>query len=181
VIIDADGYAECAWQDALRPIGEGTWDHESFESWWSRVGDQLSNLHPKIAEQWVHRHWRYSPYNYLPLERLKWRQEEWGIDAIRSDVFVRPAFGFDNPEHDFKHFNTKDFENVAPYKFLNSIGTWDYPIVVIETPCGVRSREEIHRVPYCLIEGHLRRRFLLAWRHGGARLRGRHSVFVLSL
>jgi hypothetical protein len=101
-----------------------------------------------------------------------------GIATVRN-LFVRPNFAFNNPEEDFAFFHTKRFENGEPWKSLNSTGTWNYPIVVMYTPDGVLSKGKREEVSFCLIEGHQRRRFLLAW-HERARLAERHSVFVLT-
>jgi hypothetical protein len=101
----------------------------------------INNLHPMIAEQWIYRHWKHSPYCYLPIERLRWRQEEWDVATVRN-VFVRPDFGFDNPEQDFAIFHTKQFEKAEPHKSLNLIGTWNYPIVVMHTPDGILPKEK---------------------------------------
>jgi hypothetical protein len=178
-IIDSDLDHDLRWDRRLEPAGVGTLEVESFELWWPRAKRLIDNLHPLIAEQWVHRHWKLSPYCYLPIERLKWREEHWNVASI-SQVWVRPSFGFDNPERDFAHFHSARFENVQPYKSLNSTGTWDFPIVVIETPAGIRSNGKIIKAAFCLIEGHQRRRFLMAW-HGRAPVADNHSVFVLTL
>jgi hypothetical protein len=37
MIIDAENLeCECVWDEALKPIGEGTWEKEPFSSWWER-------------------------------------------------------------------------------------------------------------------------------------------------
>ncbi|MCY1083745.1 hypothetical protein [Archangium lansingense] len=58
-------------------------------------------------------------------------------------------------------------------------GTWDYPIVVLETPSGIRRREGPARGDrFLLIEGHQRTRYLNVLAHRGVRT-GPHQVFVL--
>lgn len=69
-----------AWSAALKPIGYGDHWPEDFRPWWAWHREQLSNLHPQIAEQWVYRHWANSPFKFLPLNRLTWRQEQWNTE-----------------------------------------------------------------------------------------------------
>ncbi len=61
MLIDAENLELfCAWDDALRPIGESTSHKEPFDIWWKRCGQRLNHLHPMIAEQWIYRHWTHS-------------------------------------------------------------------------------------------------------------------------
>lgn len=92
----SDREYECAWSPQLRPIGEGTFDRETFDQWWRKAKPFIPHLHPQIAEQWIYKHWTNSPYCYLPLQNLEWRCEEWKTEAIFKEIFVRPSFG---PNH----------------------------------------------------------------------------------
>jgi hypothetical protein len=186
LIIDVDVEGrddfECAWDPWLSPFGGGNFHEESFDTWWSRCRHQLNGLHPMIAEQWIYRHWNQSPFRDLPLAQLAWRQESWRVEDIFNDVFVRPCYIRDfadlDLEGDFKQNHRKTCE---PFKSLNTTGTWDFPIVVIHTPDGVRANfKHLPEVRFCLIEGHRRFRFLIAW-EGRAFTADRHAVFVLSM
>ena len=182
IAIDSDREYECAWSPQLRPSGEGTFDKETFDQWWRKAKPFIPHLHPQIAEQWIYKHWTNSPYCYLPLQNLDWRCEEWKTDAIFRDIFVRPSFGPNQPESDFKFFTDGNYSGREPWKTIRSTGSWNYPIVVILTPDGLRSEGVHHSVPYCLIEGHQRQRFLQAWhQHGSSPAAERHLVFVLSV
>jgi len=179
MIIDAENpECECVWDEALKPNDEGTWETEPFSSWWERCAAGLGHLHPQIAEQWVYRHWTNSPFKNLPLERLRWRLEEWETPKILSDVHVRDGFGPFEAALDFKILGTNEIE---PYKSLRSMCTWSCPIVVIDTPDGVHDHgEDIPNVRYCLVEGHQRVRYLNALaKH--SRVASSHKVYVLTL
>jgi hypothetical protein len=129
-----------------------------------------------IAEQWIHRHWECpSPYRHLPIDRLRWREEKWPTEAILQNVYSKvPAT---NDESNFEEFCNSDY---PPMSVFRSIGTWDYPIVVLETPAGALVEGHRSFLSYCLIEGHQRFKFLKAW-HGRAPLAEKHSLFILTL
>ena len=139
IAIDSDREYECAWSPQLRPSGEGTFDKETFDQWWRKAKPFIPHLHPQIAEQWIYKHWTNSPYCYLPLQNLDWRCEKWKTDAIFRDIFVRPSFGPNQPESDFKFFADRNYSGREPWKTIRSTGSWNYPIVVILTPDGLRS------------------------------------------
>ena len=179
MIIDAENLeCECVWDEALEPVGEGTPVKETFSSWCDRYKSRLGNLHPEIAEQWIYRHWTKSPFKNLPLERLRWRLEEWKTSKILSDIHIRDGFGPFSPDWDFKRFGTVETE---PFKSLRSTGSWKCPIIIIDAPDGVRDRgEHIPNVRYCLIEGHQRMCYLNALA-AHSRVASSHRVFVLTL
>jgi hypothetical protein len=181
VIINVDGRHRddfaCPWDESLRPVGNGTWEKEAVDSWWERCGGGVNGLHRQIAEQWIFRHWDETPYGDLPLNRLSWRLEHWSHKDL-DRVFLRAGFGRLTPDADYKAFKDKTWE---PHKSLNATGTWDYPILVIETPDGViADGEHLSNVRFCLIEGHQRYRFLKAWQ-GRADTAEKHAVFVLTM
>jgi|SRR5712671_585036 len=190
MIIDVDwdwDHDEDGWDAALKPIGERTPHKETFESWWKRCKHHVPNLHPMIAEQWIYRHWGETHYGYLPLRQLTWRLEIWSSADIFDRIYVRPNFGELHPENDFKwtqgnEFKALNLKETEPHKSLAATGTWNYPILVIETPEGVRTEgEHIKDVRFCLIEGHTRFRFLKAWEEGRAFTAEQHEIFVLNL
>ena len=166
----------CTWSPELKQNPNS----EPFDEWWDRCYLLVGHLHPKIAEQWIYKYWRDSPYCYLPIERLRWREEQWSTETIINDVFVTASWGPHDADSDFRAYQSDGrFTAIPPFKFFRQNGTWDYPIVVLHTPDGVQSRGKLVPAKYCLIEGHVRIRALKAW-HGRGRLADKHSVFVLS-
>jgi hypothetical protein len=175
---------ECVWDETLKPIGEYPWEKESsFPDWWKRVNKQLGHLRPQIAEQWIHRHWKRTPFKHVQLENLTWRLEQWKTSDIFEKIYVRNDCwrnGLDSLTPDGDYEENKNDED-QPAKSLRSIGTWDYPIVVISTPNGVRDYDEhLAHVRFCMIEGHWRLQLLWAW--ASKKLAAdRHQVFVLEV
>src|SRR6266566_4036496 len=106
---------------------------EPFEIWWGRHSDRLRSLHPQIAEQWIYRHWRHSPFCHLELDRIRWRSEKWATrrlltEVIRADPSDEEAF-----DYDWALYRDRDME---PARTIRTIGTWDIPIIVIAAPNG---------------------------------------------
>lgn len=166
-----------AWSEELKPRGESTLQKEPFEAWWARNKFVLSNLHPEIAEQWIYRHWTYSPYCHLPLSELTWRVERWPTVRIIEELRLNRVAGEWNSEFDYKVFHGKEFE---PGRTMDAVGTWNIPIIIIETPHGVLSRSGPHPdARYWLIEGHQRLRYLNAL-HERNSCAAEHAIFVLA-
>jgi len=178
LIFDTRGHsATAAWDASLTPAGFGTTHKESFESWHERNKQALAHLHPAIAEQWIYKHWTSSPYKNLPIEGLTWRQEKWKTDKILNEVFRRLPSEPLVSEYDYKTFHGK---SVEPALTMDRTGSWNYPIIILDTPEGVRtSSSTLANVRHCLIEGHQRVRYLnaLKSRHECA---DEHLLFILS-
>lgn len=163
----------------MRPIGEGDFNKEPFEAWWARWGETLAHLDPRIAEQWIYRHWCHSYMAFLELAPLKWRLESWPGDRILSDVHLE----FGGPmvaDHDFKAFNGEGgFGPISTARAMNT-GTWDMPLLALETPNGIRSVDgDLGQVRYVVAEGSKRMRYLNALTHRGEG-QGPHELFILT-
>jgi hypothetical protein len=100
LILDENG--ACVWPDDLRPIEDQQEVKEPFTAWWARHSQALAHLEPRIAEQWVYRHWGQSPYDFLPIEGLQWRLETWPTQQILGSIFTRSEI---NAEWDYDVFN----------------------------------------------------------------------------
>ena len=170
--------APLTWPSALKPRGGNPPDKETFGNWWSRNNKRLSNLHPQIAEQWIYKHWGYTPYGAIPLDRLVWRIEEWTTEYFLEWVDLIFSSPHGSCEFDYSVFHAKRFE---PGLTMDATGTWNIPPVVIETPNGVcADKGRLPNVRYWLIEGHQRWRCLRGFNaHGECALS--HKVFVLGL
>ncbi|WNG16814.1 hypothetical protein [Cystobacter fuscus] len=159
------------WPNDLDPNGE------EFELWWTRNGDKLAQLHPRIVEQWVHRHWDHSPFRFIPLETLEWRLEAWPTERVLSAVHLNERNPPD-PVHDYARFTRFGPKATATARGWNN-GTWDYPIVVLETPFGVSTYGgDFPDARFVLIEGHLRWHYLHGLAHRQVKT-GPHKLFIL--
>lgn len=177
MFVDVRGFHDLTWDENLRPVGESTFEKETFEDWWHRNGKALAHLHPIIAEQWIYRHWTHSPYCSLPLARLDWRRETWLTERL-LDELGKPHREHWQPEWDYGVFHGNDSE---PGTTMDATGTWDYPVVILETPHGALTIfGEEPDVRFWLIEGHQRLRYLNTLHHRGE-CASQHDVFVLTL
>lgn len=167
-----------AWPAELRPKGDGGFDPEGFEAWWERNSGQLGNLHPQIAEQWLHRHYSSTRYRFLDLRQLTWREERWTTAEFMASVhleFGGPA----DPDHDYEAFQKGGGWGPLLTAQGWREGSWDVPVMILETPRGVRSYDgDLPDVRFLVIEGSKRYRYLNALVHRGEET-GPHSLFVL--
>lgn len=162
-----------AWKERLKPVGESTWEKESFSAWWERHSVEFTHLDPQVLEQWVHRHWYHSRFRRLPLERLRSRREFWPTERILKEVYNDDHIA---PEHDFKAI-----ADVHTGEVMLATGTWDYPMLILNTPDGFKDWSGEHPdVRFRLIEGHRRFRFLNALFHRKQGL-PLHEVIIIKL
>ena len=168
------------WPEELMPVGEGEDEKESFDLWWTRNENQLSNLHPQVAEQWVYRHWQNSPFFGIKLEQLTCKLERWDSKRILDHVLMLSGPDQLIPMHDYAAFNREYYDHQTSTALDK--GTWDYPIVVLSTPEGVMYEKGEFPDERCvLIEGHQRLRYFNALFHlHGDRLHQDHELFILT-
>jgi hypothetical protein len=178
-VLDLRRRDECAWDIDMRPIGEGEINKESFTEWWRRFGPRLAHLDPRIAEQWIHRHWANSYMAFLNLELLTWRVEVWPSERILSEVHMEFGGPMD-ADHDYIAFNGRyGFGPNATAKAMNE-GTWDIPLLVLATPTGIRSFDgDLPDVRYVVAEGSKRMRYLHALQRRGQGC-GPHELIILN-
>ena len=178
-MLDLRSYHDSAWPDELKPHGEA-FDREPFEDWYARNLPHVSHLHPKLAEQWVYKHWGHTRFDFIPLDSLRWELQVWKGDDVLRDV--RREFGGElHPDFDYDVFNRDYVGHRHPTAAALDQGTWDYPIVVLSTPAGLLSLDgDFPSVRYVLVEGHQRQRYLNALHAKGLAPAGPHEVFVLN-
>jgi hypothetical protein len=171
------------WRRYLRPRGFGTLAVEPFDEWWARVRAQIPALLPEVYEQWIHRHWDYSPYYGLPLTHLQARSIALSTEQILAEVGRIPGSLADPPTSALESFydflNNGGLGNLEPMKSMNRSGTWELPILVIRSEDGFEVEGHQYSSPTWLIEGHQRMRYLkvLANRSTAA---GSHALLELS-
>lgn len=163
---------ENTWPRELKPTA-----HQVFEPWWARNGARLAHLDSRLVEQWVHRHWGDTKFRFIPLETLKWRLETWPTERVLSAVHLNEPNPPD-PEHDFESFTELGPKATATARGWNN-GTWDYPIVVLETPFGASTYGgDFPDARFVLIEGHKRWHYLHGLSHRQEKT-GPHELFIL--
>lgn len=177
-MLDLRNVPQCSWDEKFEPLGFGTLNVENFPDWEERVGNQIGNLCPEIRQQWVHRHWTYSPLSFLPLESLSWREERWAPQRFIAEVKSWRGDEALNPEHDFKVFANPGGRKRPTAEALDQ-GEWDFAPPVLSTPGGFIDTLGNHvQAEYLLVEGHQRRRYLNALTERGVELVDQR-VFIL--
>ena len=171
---------EClAWPPNLMPEGYGDLEVESFEVWWNKHCDELQHLPIEVSKQWIYRHWSDSIAKFIPLEGLSCREEVWpAIDFIEKVGTIRGNEPM-NPEHDYNVFSGRLDGQKLPTASALDQGEWDYPPIVLVTPNGfIDPMQEHIDMPYFLVEGHKRRRYLNAMLHRGKSVKNQR-VYIL--
>lgn len=167
------------WAEHLKPRGEGTLEKETFDRWWSRNGVELAHLPAVLCEQWIYRHWTHSPFTFLPLETLVWRQESVSGEELLGSV--HRAFGGEpNPQFDYETFQRRGGADRHRTAVALDSGSWDHPMVLLSTPNGIVDVDSTHTaVRLVIVEGHQRHRYLNALHALGRPPAGPHEVIIL--
>ncbi|MDO9473729.1 MAG: hypothetical protein Q7J28_11785 [Caulobacter sp.] len=132
---------------------EDSFNVEPFSQWWERNGHRFVGVDPLVLEQWVHRHFHLTPFK-LPLNGLVSRREAWTTDDILKRVHTSDRL---SAGHDYQALGANWGQDML------ALGTWRCPILVLETPNGLRQRAgDWPLARYALIEGHRRFRMLNA-------------------
>lgn len=177
---DLDHVPPTAWPESLRPVGESTHEKETFDTWWGRNRPVLAHLPEDLCEQWVYKHWTYSPFSFLPLDTLAWERRLWTGDQLLASIY-RAWGGELHPQFDYDTFQRRGGANRHPTAVALDSGTWDYPMVLLSTPFGViDSGEALPDVRLVIVEGHQRHRYLNALHVLGRAPAGSHETIILS-
>jgi hypothetical protein len=171
--------------DIPEPDGVGTFDAESFSSYFKRWPIRYAQVPSLVVETWVHRHWRDFQC-WLPLHPLDWAYE------LRQMTFLEVLT--------IGHVN--DWPKTLQYwgddliqgrkrretwlgRTMLSMGTTPTPMIVAANAGLYRHpRERNHPFvePFQLVEGHMRLAYLQGMiRHKHPQLRELHDVFVATL
>ena len=172
------------WPDQWKPRGFSTLHPEPSAEWWPRVSSDLGHLDPRVAEQWVHRHWSLSEYFGFELADVRSEVRRMPTATILSEVGMVDDFRPEDREDDFeeviRRFNPPG-EPFEPAKTMNATGSWNMPILLFQNAGGFayddRRTSDAH---LWLLEGHLRMRYLRALVNTGRSVAAEHEVLVLT-
>lgn len=145
-----------AWDgfEDIAPEGEG-FRKESFASWYPRAQARLPNVPACVAENWIHRHWDHSPFEWLPLDRLRFRSEQWSIaDVLRIEAGPnwRALGGWVGLTDHHQQLHASSWV----WRDMQTRGTWPVPVIVLDNKDGLPNPFG-HPLPrWLLLEGHVR-------------------------
>ncbi|KZL24534.1 hypothetical protein [Pseudovibrio sp. WM33] len=159
------------WRGEFKPLGErGLGSQvEKLGDYLDRVKLLVPNLPDELIEQWPYRHWDLTQFRCVPLDRLECREVLWEPRFFLDNVGTYFCPDSLNPTHAYETLH-RDIEGKPTHtsKPFEETGEWDYAPIVLETPDGYRTPDDVElKFPYLLIEGHQRRAYLNALLHRG--------------
>ncbi|WP_161855855.1 hypothetical protein [Bradyrhizobium sp. CCBAU 051011] len=132
-----------------------------FDEWWAQAQPSFPNVPVDVARQWLHRHWKHSPYSYLISKNYRFDQRQWAdlktILTRWSDFKAENAGALEKGE---ELVNLKpDWMPYVP-KYMLEHSKFPAPIIVLDNQDGHHDKEypKQHDLPsaYVLVEGHTR-------------------------
>ena len=134
-----------------------------FEEWWPTVRASFPNVPENVAEQWLHRHWGYSPYRWLPSRSYTFRLVEWECSRLAEIQSGTSDWDFAKAvEHG--NYILRRVPDLWLARYMVEHEDVPEPIIVLDNRDG--SLNATHGAPwqcpsgFLLIEGH--KRFELA-------------------
>lgn len=161
------------YPDNLAPeFCDGGGVNTPFEEWWPRVQESFPNVPECVARQWLHEHWGYSPYSWLPSKLYKFTLERWSPDKLvdirsRHSNFIEDLTECrQHGEHLLRRLRYQTALFMEEYKKFPA------PIIVLDNLDGHLENDGIamsqyKSIPsqYILIEGHRRFNISLYLQH----------------
>lgn len=135
-----------------------------FKQWWARVQPSFPDVPENVAEQWLHRHWGHSPYQWLCSKNYRFTLRDWDSGSL-----AKIRSGWCNWDNDDCVEHGKYLINVTLEKFDIWLGKYmlkhgEYPEPIIVLDNTDNHLESEGHVPYhrnipkglVLVEGHVR-------------------------
>jgi hypothetical protein len=156
------------YPDHLSPaFDEGGGVATPFEEWWPRVRASFPNVPEEVARQWLHRHWRHSPFSWLKsadynFEKVTWPSGElssirYRINEFADSTDLQMQFGKQLLAAHERH-------GIWLAEYMLDTGLFPVPIIVADNRDGHlvdHAYKDSNYFPktYVLIEGHRRLEF----------------------
>jgi hypothetical protein len=132
-----------------------------FDEWWGRVKQSFPNVPENVAREWLHRHWKHSPYSYLVSKNYTFALQMWpklqNIRTLWSDFKAKN----DGALRKGKELVKLD-PGWMPYvsRYMLEHFRFPAPIIVIDNRDGHHNADypNENKLPssYILVEGHTR-------------------------
>ncbi|WLA12321.1 hypothetical protein [Xanthomonas translucens] len=163
--------------------GYGECDTESFDDYYARWPDQLSNFPKCVIENWVYRHWQDFENLWLDksIELFAFTQAELNNSQIMQighiDKWLKTLDYWGD-----ELFRDKMRQETWLAKYMLANGTSPAPIIVAPNTSGLEHPKGTPMHSNQLIEGHMRLAYLRGMiRHHHPTLKSSHSVWHVSL
>jgi hypothetical protein len=163
--------------------GYGDFEVESFDDYYARWPNELSNFPRCVAENWVYRHW--SDFEHLWLDRKIELFEFVQVALTNTEIMAIGHVGDWLETLDYwgdELFRNKMRQETWLAKYMLEHGTSPAPIIVAPDAVGLEHPRGLPMHPNQLIEGHMRLAYLRGMiRHHHPALKPSHLVWHVSL
>ncbi|MET4261465.1 hypothetical protein ABIC09_006433 [Bradyrhizobium sp. S3.12.5] len=145
----------------------GAVDPDKFDEWWITSQEEFPTVPPEVARYWLHEHWGYSSFFWLPSRLYRFDKVSWAAETLGKIL---------SDDDDFRGEHVKTLKRgkwlvegkeMGPYRtarYMLEHRTFPVPIVVLDNRNGgvngLHARAREFPKAYMLVEGH--RRFSMA-------------------
>lgn len=166
-----------------------------FEVWWPRVKSFFFNVPEEIAKEWLYRHWRYSPFSWIPSQLYNFSIEAYPTSSlvkIRNRVYDFDENNVETTEHGKylcgDHPDRKwRIEPLWLVDYIKENGIFPSPIVILDNRdnhlssiADLPNFVEDHPQALILAEGHKRHEIGL-YLHSIGKMKPSISICRLSI
>lgn len=146
----------------MKPVGYGSWDCESFETYEKRCAPLLPNFPTDVLETWIYRHHSdaFSDYGWIGFKTLIFEKQSWPTHQILQQISAsdeRMVNGWA-----FQLQNKANFRRSWLGAYMINNGTWPVMPVVINNLVGLQKPNGEALTRFHLAEGHHRLPYLRA-------------------
>ena len=168
---------------ALRPDNGDTFNLESFEHYYVRIGHLLPIWPECSMREWLHRHYSdaVNDYSWLRFDTLSFERVTWATDFIYQNVQTYKMKMLENQGQQILTGRPRMRTHLQ--KMMLATGTWPAPIIVLENSSGMAGPNgETLGAPYHLVEGHLRTDYFRnLYREMPEALKGQHDIWLVRM
>lgn len=156
------------YPDDLSPeFDEGGGVTTPFDVWWERVKTAFPHVPEEVARDWLHRHWRYSPFGFLKSAVYRFRKVAWPASNLKEIRINWNDFADDDaPTIDQGRYLAEEHKSrwgFAIADYMIEHGVFPVPPIIIDNRdhhVADRGGADYYPAAYLLVEGH--RRFHVA-------------------
>jgi len=164
----------------------GDIERESFDSYYGRWPQELSNIPKPVVEDWIHRHWNCFEERWSALAPHKW---EYHLETFSNDRILAIDHVLtwiqDLDAEGVEYVTDKPRAQTRLARFMLEHGTFPVPIIVAQDASHLiapGSGGEHMKAPLHLIEGHSRLACIRGMINSSyPTLKPQHSVWVVKI
>jgi hypothetical protein len=132
-----------------------------FDVWWAQVKSSFPNVPEDVAREWLHRHWKHSPYSYLTSRSYGFDLKKW--PKLKN---IRTLWSDFKPKNEGALRKGEELVDLTPgwtpyvARYMLEHHRFPTPIIVLDNRDGHHNKDYLgeDRLPasYVLVEGHTR-------------------------